>query len=107
MRIDGSLPMHIARAYGVTTTPRAAAPKPAESSPPVQAVRAADTHDAGQPSTIDQLVAGRVSQAVDFNTATMPRPATASEPFQLYTRAADKIEAAIAVTVGQSIDVTG
>ena len=73
----------------------------------MQAVRATDAYEAAdRASSIDQLIAGKVTQAVDFNTSTLPRPST-SEPFQLYTRAADKIEAAVAVQVGRALDVTG
>ena len=107
MRIDSSLPMHIARAYGVTPNRPAAGPKAADPTQLVQPVRPADAYEpANRISPIDQIVAGKVSQAVDFDTSTLPRP-SANEPFQLYTRAADKIEAAVAVQVGRALDVTG
>ncbi|MCP3903292.1 MAG: hypothetical protein GY715_06615 [Planctomycetes bacterium] len=90
--------MHIARAYGVTPTARPQAPAaPAEPSAP------------GAPSKIDRLVAGTV------NVSASPPPsvpdvvggAAGQGPFQLYTRAADRIEAAVAVQIGRSIDVRG
>lgn len=107
MRIDSSLPMHIAKAYGVTPNRPAAGPKAADPPQLIQAVRPADAYEpADRTSPIDQLIAGNVSQAVDFDTSTLPRP-NAAEPFQLYTRAADKIEAAVAVQIGRALDVTG
>lgn len=107
MRIDSSLPMHIARAYGVQPARPAAGPKPAEPTQPVQAAQPVDAYEpAGRTSPVSQLIAGKVSHAVDFDTSTLPRP-EANEPFQLYTRAADKIEAAVAVQMGRSLDVTG
>lgn len=82
MRIDSALPMHIARAYAL---------KPAAPAQPVQAAT--------------KLVAGRVDKPVDFNAAT---PAQGpSNVFQLYNRAADKVEAAVAVQVGRQLDVKG
>jgi hypothetical protein len=107
MRIDSSLPMQIARAYGVTATRPASGARPAEQTSPVRAVRSVDAYEpTGRTTSISQLLAGKVSQAVDFDTSTLPRPGPA-EPFQLYTRAADKIEAAVAVQVGRALDVRG
>ena len=79
-------PMHIARAYGVQPTAPLAQ---------TQAAR--------------QLVAGNVSQAVSFDAAQAVRSAGSPSPavFQMYTRAADRVEAAVGVQIGRSIDVKG
>lgn len=90
MQINTSIPMHVARAYGVKPTapmaPPTAAPAPTTGS-------------------VSALVGGRVSRPIDFNAE--PAAAPPSHAFQMYTRAADKIEAAVAVQLGRSIDVTG
>lgn len=96
MRVDGSLPMHIARAYGV----RAAAPV----APPAAAA-AATARPAG-------LVAGTVAVRPDFVTGdpgTAPPAATVARSagsYAMYTRAADLVEAAVSVQVGRTIDLT-
>ena len=89
MLINGSIPIHVARAYGVKPP---AAPIPAV---PAAAARPAEG--------VSSLVAGRVARPVDF----AAEPAPPGHAYQLYTRAADKIEAAVAVTIGRAIDVTG
>ncbi len=107
MQINGSIPMHIARAYGVkpaaTTTP---APAPAPT-PPAARVQQSDAYapaTAAQPNQrIEALVAGQVNQPIDF----APSPAPQSAVLQLYTRAADRIEAGTAVQLGRSLDVSG
>ena len=77
--------MHIARAYTAAgQPPPAAAPAtPAAKSP---------------------LVSGTVARAVEFDSTTGP---TAAGAIGLYTRAADRVEAAVAVQVGRTIDVSG
>ena len=98
MQINGSIPIHVARAYGIKPP---STPVPPTSVPPMQAqpVAARALSDAAQ-----QLVGGTVGGAVDFHATTPSSPAGA---FQLYTRAADKIEAAVNVELGRSIDVRG
>jgi hypothetical protein len=96
----GTLPLHAAKAYGVR--PAAAPIAPAAPVPlrpqPV---------DSFQPSrAVQNLVAGNVNQAVDF-ASVAPRPAASSHALQMYTRAADKIEAAVAVQIGRTLDVQG
>lgn len=83
MRIDSALPFHIARAYG---NPVAAVRPPVPVAAPSQG-----------------LVAGRVGGGLDLEQSSMPL--TVSGAFSMYTRAADKIEAATAVAAGRIIDV--
>ncbi len=88
------LPMHIARAYGV----RAASPI----APP----NASQQIAAGQSNP---LVAGNVARAVNFDASPSATSSAAGQlpVFQMYTRAADRIEAATAIQIGRAIDVTG
>lgn len=107
MRIDGTLPPHIAQAYGI---------RPMKPAMPVQAAGAmAPTQQVGGVSAtgnvkaagvIGKLVAAVVPQSIAFDgaSATMPRPAGT---LQLYTRAADKVEVSVAVQLGRSLDVKG
>lgn len=84
MRIDPALPMHIARAYSLKP---AAAPVVKPQVPTMQ------------------LVAGRVDKPVDFIASPPTRGAT--DAFQLYNRAADRVEAAVGIQVGKQLDVKG
>lgn len=88
------LPMHIAQAYGM----RASSAVPQN--------RAAGKESAG---ATGQLVAGSVSEPVNFEATPTAHDAAAipAPVFQMYTRAADRIEAATAIQIGRSIDVTG
>ena len=54
----------------------------------------------------DQLIAASVKQPVSFEAHT-PVNSTPKAAMQLYTRAADKLEVAIAIQLGRSIDRTG
>jgi hypothetical protein len=92
MEIRGSLPFNIAKAYGLGGT---SGPAPAR--PPV---------DARPAPTVNQLIAGRTNQPVDFD-APAALPMNNVNPLQLYTRAADRIEAAVGIEVGKKLDVTG
>jgi hypothetical protein len=103
MRIDSSLPIHIARAYGVTPTKRPAPVARSGAIGPAQPTEKAAPHEPGE--KVRQLVAGKVTGPVDFASASTPT--SPAGPYQLYTRAADKIEAAVAVRTGQAIDVKG
>lgn len=103
MRISSSFPIHIARAYGVTPANRAAPIAHAGAAAPVQRAQSAAADQASE--NVQQLVAGKVSGPVDFASASTPT--SPAGPYQLYTRAADKIEAAVAVRTGQAIDVKG
>ena len=89
MRIEGTIPMHIARAYAM---PSMAKPAPV-------------THSAAQVNHTSKLVAAQISQRIDFARDTMPSAPAQPGVLQMYTRAADRIEAAINVELGRQIDV--
>lgn len=107
MRINGvhnPLSFQMAKAYGVGAA-RPAPPinnltPPLRNQPP----------DSFQPaSSVQRLVAARVTQPVNFDgaNAAAERAQPAPPVLQMYTRAADKIEAAVAVHIGRSIDIRG
>ena len=103
MRITGSIPIHIARAYNIVQARPAA---PVQQTHQIAQSQRAEKVDAYKPSeSVQQLIAGNVSGPVDFISASTPTSQAGA--YQLYTRAADKIEAATAVQIGQSIDITG
>jgi hypothetical protein len=103
MRISSSFPIHIARAYGVAPAMRAAPIAKAGAAATIQRAERAAAQETGE--NVRQLVAGQVSGPVDFASASTP--ISPAGPYQLYTRAADKIEAAVAVRTGQAIDLKG
>jgi hypothetical protein len=86
-------PMHIARAYGVSHAAR-----------PSFSSAAAPSSQSAQ-----GLVAGNVTEPVNFDATPAARSSSALSPgvFQMYTRAADRIEAAVAIQIGRTIDVKG
>ncbi len=100
MRIGNGIPSHVARAYGVAQPGRARAVPPM--SPPAASVPARRAQSNAPP---EDLIAGIVRQPVEFETPTAPSP-TLGSSFPLYTRAADKVEAAVGVQVGRVIDST-
>lgn len=107
MQINGSIPFHIARAYGVTK-PQAARPSaPAMPVQPTSAPRAADsfqpTNAPAKSQAIQSLIAGQVNKPIDFT----PAAQSNTGALQLYTRSADRIEAATSLHVGRSCDVKG
>jgi hypothetical protein len=91
MRIEGSsIPFHIARAYGIQATPKAA---PVQAADPVERVS----------ENVRRLVSGVVPGKVSFAGAE-PMPEGA---FAMYRHPADKNSAATAVNAGRMVDVTG
>lgn len=98
MDVRGPIPFHAtaqaARAYGVR--PKAAALQPAVAQQP-----AAPAMPAATPSA-NRLVAARVSVSADPSNAPAAKPSAGA--FAMYTRAADRIEVATSVALGQSID---
>jgi hypothetical protein len=56
-------------------------------------------------SRLDRLVGGRVAGAVDFS-GSAPT-ASRGDVLPLYTRAADKVEASVAVRLGSTLDLRG
>jgi len=114
MRVGPSIPINVARAYGVGATGPARGPAgPATPTQPITPLREATpdakTDDTARtPSAIDRLIGGTVPGTVEFETATRPAAEASSvTTFQLYTRAADRIEAAVGVQIGRAIDVRG
>lgn len=117
MRIDGAIPPHVARAYGISPT-RSAVPAPAPAAPatPARLVDARVTNE-----RIQMLVAGRVPGGVHFDGAadqtaasgaaaqarTAGVPTSAPGAMALYTRAADRVEAALGVALGRTVDIRG
>ena len=98
MRIDAvsnfisPITPYVARAYGL---PQA---RPAVAVEPMPAATATKLPDNAQ-----MLVAGRVSGPVEFDGVSVPRSHPAA--LSLYSRAADRIEAATAVHIGRTIDI--
>jgi hypothetical protein len=114
MQINGSFPINVARAYGVTPVRTPAPALPAQG-----AAHAEPTMDVAAPRPIDpnlqRLVGGRVDGSVELTSG--PDPAHRADEarragvYPLYTRAADRIEAAVGVELGtklgRTIDVSG
>jgi hypothetical protein len=102
MRITNAYSPQIARAYGVgmKITPAPPTGSAGQISSPDAATQARDSHT---------LVAGKVSQQPAFDSVSLTQPPSLSPSgaFQMYTRAADKIEAAVAVQIGRTIDTRG
>jgi hypothetical protein len=96
MTIPPSLPFHVSRAYGMTGS---APLRPATPAVPPTALQPAR-------NAINQLVAGTVARPPEFS-ASFAAGATAPPALQLYTRAADKVEAATAVQIGRMFDFSG
>lgn len=105
MRIDGSFPTHVARAYGLSPATKA---QPSHKLSLSSQVGAASPTPGAQPSAnISTLIAAKVSQPIDFNNTATPGIVPVNEALPLYTRAADRIEAATGVKLGHELDVTG
>ena len=104
MRIGSNIPFHIARAYGLQPTPKAAPITQTQSIAPTNATTPVAPTTTS--SAMTQLVGGSVTRNVDFEGVSTPtRPAGHVLP--LYTRAADAVEAATGVHVGRSLDIKG
>ena len=101
--INGSFPIHAYKAYGVTP----GTPATSQPAAPTAPITNSQRPDAYEPtSAVSQLVAGRVSQPINFDSNLNSAPqAGPAQVLQLYTRAADKVEAAVSVQIGKSIDV--
>lgn len=118
MDIRGPIPFHVARAYGVQPALNAARIGAARPAPGVtgttgpSVVRQVDaTGDLSRVEGVtrsrglDRLVGGTVNRPIAFDGAATTQPGAGSLP--MYTRAADKIEAAVAVNLGRMLDVQG
>jgi len=118
MQINGPIPFHVAKAYGVKPAAPAAplaaasgarAPLSIAQAAPLPTANSIDALSqlaaAPRSAKVDRLVGGTVNVPLSFDGAATRTPGTGT--LQLYTRAADKIEAAVAVNVGRAIDVSG
>lgn len=128
--IGPGLPFNAARAYGLTgpaggTGPKSIPSRPAADAGPSAASRPSATSETFAPSAVrapehiepavapnaalaarlERLVGGRVPGRVDF-TGSAPT-ASRGDVLPLYTRAADKVEASVAVRLGSSLDLRG
>jgi len=104
MRIGPTIPFHIARAYGIQPATR---PSPVNPQSPV--APSGDVRDiaATKPSEgLNRLIGGAVARSVDFDSASSAQN-LGGPVLQLYTRAADRIEAATGVHLGRNLDISG
>ena len=106
MRIGGTLPPHIAQAYGIRSSAPAARARSGEAASPVARIEPRDTYEPSATSGAHRLVAGKVDRPLEFDGANVA-PVRSADVLPLYTRAADKIEAAVGVHLGRSLDVNG
>lgn len=100
-----SLSFQMAQAYGVRT---ARQPQPISNLAPPLRPQQPDSFESA--SSAQRLVAAKVAQPVSFDSPASPIAPAAPGPaavYQMYTRAADKIEAAVAVHIGRAIDLRG
>ena len=106
MRIDGPIPFHVAQAYGVKSPTALGKINPLQLPAPPDAGQTEAAQTIKPSENVQQLIAGKVVQPVDFDSASTP--ARPSGPvLQLYNRAADTIEAATGVHLGRSLDLKG
>jgi hypothetical protein len=99
---QANLVNHAAKAYGIR--PATPAAQPSQSNAPASFTIKPDVYEPSTPA--QQLVAGTVAGSVNFDASPRSAPASAYA-FQMYTRAADKVEAAVGVQVGRTMDVKG
>ncbi len=128
MQISGShIPMSAMQAYGLKKPAAPAQTAPLASAKPVTtAQRAEQMRDVAvigsirpaAPTTatsatapagkLQSLIGAKVPGAVSFDAAASPaQPKGPAPSLPLYTRAADRIEAAVAVNIGRAIDLRG
>lgn len=107
MEIHGSIPFHLAQAYAARPAGGAMhigtlqSPAGLSASPGLNI--AGQARHATRSPLIDRIVGAIVHRPMEFDGAATVSP---SASLQLYTRAADKVEAAVAVNVGRAIDIT-
>ena len=109
MRITGSgnlFPPHVARAYAAPAVRPSGAPAATDAASPLGRVGpATDARAADASKGAQSLVAGHVTGPITFDGVSVPNPSRGV--YHLYTRAADKIEAATAVQIGRAVDIKG
>jgi hypothetical protein len=108
--ISGSIPFHIAKAYGVQPGQRAGAAQQTQAAAPAGSVRGVDGAGGKLPSAAQKLVGAVVPGKVDFSGAAPAQVsggAQASGALPLYRHPAERNAAATAVSLGKSLDVSG
>lgn len=96
VKIDATIPFHLARVYGAPPIVRPMAPS--------EALRLEGASEGKSPRNVSRLIAGSVPGGVDFSGVT-PQPSRASLPF--YRHPADQNAAATSLATGRMVDVTG
>ncbi|TVQ51277.1 MAG: hypothetical protein EA377_12935 [Phycisphaerales bacterium] len=94
----------MAQAYGMKAASRAS--KPTHASPPEAPKPTAPSRTPDQVMRTGELVAGTVPGKVAFTPAAGP-PTGGGEVLPMYTRAADRVEAAVNIQLGKQIDLKG
>lgn len=116
---SGSIPIHIARAYGVTPTNKPAANRAAQAAPPAIGPINSPLQPSTAPSPVSRIVAARVPGGIDFletGAQPFPSPSTSSgdahstpvprSVLPMYNHPADRNSAATAINAGRLIDIT-
>jgi hypothetical protein len=98
VRIGDSIPFPAFRAYGFPARPAPVAP--------------CSGPDAPQAHRVAQLVGARVAAPASVVGSALEAPAAASAArgaaaYPMYTRAADRVEVAVAIQLGRTVDVRG
>ena len=109
MEIGGPYPFRAAVAYQSMQSarqPNLTRTSPVQAPSVVAPVRTSAPAQVSAPNAIDRLVAGRVPGGMDFELASTS-PVRQPSAFQLYTRDADRLEAATGVERGRIIDLKG
>ena len=104
MRIGSSIPFNVAKAYGITMPSKPTQFMPNAAPGPITDVAAPTPGVIG--SELQQLIGGSVRESVDFDSASTPAN-PAGPTLQLYSRAADRVEAATGVHLGRGLDIKG
>ncbi len=104
MRVDGSIPFHVAQAYGMKAASPASKPVPARPAEALMPTMPSRTPE--QVQRTGELVAGTVPGKIAFTPAAGP-PTGGGEVLPMYTRAADRVEAAVGIQLGKQIDLKG
>jgi hypothetical protein len=104
VNVGAPIPFSAARAYGIARPAPVRAAAPVTAPTPVTAPKP-ETPALETPERVQRLVAGRVPGMVDFDSAR--NGAQRADRFTLYTRAADRIEAATGIELGRALDIRG
>jgi hypothetical protein len=107
MEVSGAIPFHVTQAYGMPgVAPLVHAMRAGEAAGTASISRilpAAPPIGAERSMALSRIVAATVNRPMEFDGATTVSP---HATLQLYTRAADKVEAAVSVNLGRAIDLS-